>query len=1002
TQSGTTVDPLRVGQFLDGFAVDAVTPVPELRGIAYQLRHERTGARLLDLHVPQDAENLFSINFPTPPTDDTGVPHILEHSVLAGSRRFPVRDPFFELTKLSMATFLNAMTGWDCTYYPVASNVRQDLFNLAEVYFDAVFHPLLTRETFEREGHHLAPADPARPDADLALTGIVYNEMKGAFSDPESRLYRQSIRSLFPDTIYSRESGGDPVAIPDLTYEGLQRFHAAWYHPSNAWFVCYGNLPPPDWTAFLGDRLASFTQREPAPAITRQPRWSAPRRLADTYPVAPGESLREKTYVVTSWLVGDAADPEDAAAVTVLSRLLLGHEAAPLRRAVIVSRLGQDVVQAGAGSAGWESTFSVGLKGSEPDRADAYEQVVLDALGRIAADPFPPAEVAAAFQQTNYSFREINSGHPLHVLDRVLSCALYGVDPLAFCRAGEHLEAVRRRYAADPAYFNRLARDRLVDNRHRLTTVLRPDHEWQARTDAAVAARLQRVRAGLSEQQLQVIARRAAALDEQVGTPNTPEQVASLPQLSVGDLPARPAHIPTTVADLGDGARLLVNDVFTNGVNYLSLSFDLHGLPSDLLPYLPRHADAVRKLGAAGQTYQELAHRQAATTGGIDSQSSFGGHAVHASRTVRELRFHLKALDDQLEPALALVRDLVFAVDPHDRDRLREVVTQARAFYRTEFVENGAATAARTALRGLHPAGQLNHVVHGLPQLPLLDRFHADYDRSADELMQRIEQVRAFLLSRARLTASFTGSNQGADLVRQALRQWLSSMTTGQLPEDSLPGFTPDAVPSREGLAAAMQVAYCLAVLPARHLADPTTMLLSVGAQLVNLDYMISEIRFKGNAYGAWCRYDPLLGVLQLGSYRDPHVARTLAVFRGLRDYVRRINWSRAEVDRAIIGTAKRFVYPIRPQAATNDALGLHLAGDTRAAREQRYASLRGATPAAIKQALLEVLEAHLDRAAICVVSGREQLAEANRQMPDEPLAIQNILPDSTAVHGGA
>ena len=236
-------------QDFNGFSIKAVSPLEALRSVAYQLEHKKSGARLLHLHN-QDAENLFSVSFPTPPPDNTGVPHNLEHAVLAGSDKYPVKEPFFEMVKMSMATFINAMTGSDCTYYPVASNVKQDLFNLAEVYFDAVFHPLLTEQTFRREGHHFAPLDPEDPTGDLTITGIVYNEMKGAFSDPESRFYRSISRALLPDTIYGKESGGDPDAIPDLTYEGLKGFHRTYYHPSNSYFFLYGNTPTPEYLAF--------------------------------------------------------------------------------------------------------------------------------------------------------------------------------------------------------------------------------------------------------------------------------------------------------------------------------------------------------------------------------------------------------------------------------------------------------------------------------------------------------------------------------------------------------------------------------------------------------------------------------------------------------------------------------------------------------------------------------------------------------------------------------
>ena len=384
---------LTAGAELHGFVLRAATEVPEVRSVAYLLEHPGSGARLLHLHT-DDPENLFSVTFPTPSSDDTGVPHILEHCVLAGSRRFPVREPFFEMIKMSMATFINAMTGEDATYYPVASNVPKDLFNLAEVYFDAVFHPLLSEQTFRREGHHLAPADGngsvtgnvtgnggANGGNRLAISGIVYNEMKGAFSDPDASLARLLNHGLLPDTIYAHESGGTPDAIPDLSYDAFRRFHANYYHPSNAYFFAYGDIATADYCGFLDQRLADFARRRvewPAGVSgdrfdpVRQGRWAAPRALRERYPIGANEPDAERTYLVNAWLTGDALDPEDAALMRVLSLILAGNEAAPLRKAVVASRLGADLTYSGSSSVGREATFVIGIRGSESDRADRF------------------------------------------------------------------------------------------------------------------------------------------------------------------------------------------------------------------------------------------------------------------------------------------------------------------------------------------------------------------------------------------------------------------------------------------------------------------------------------------------------------------------------------------------------------------------------------------------------------------------------------------------------
>jgi len=980
---------LAIGRNVHGFLVKAVTPVEELRLTAIELEHAKSGARALHLAC-DDAENLFSISFPTPPPDDTGVPHILEHAVLSGSVRFPVRDPFFEMLKMSMATFLNAMTGRDCTYYPVASNIKADLFNLAEVYFDAVFHPLLTERIFGREGRHLAPADPADPTGDLTVNGIVFNEMKGLFSNPEARLYRSASRNLLPDTPYGRESGGDPEHIPDLTYEDFRKFYAAFYRPSNAYFVLYGNIPTGDYLAFLSERLDSYEKTAAAPPIGRQPRWSAPRREEDAYPIAAAESDAEKTYIAMNWLVGDATDPADLARLYVMNQILLGNEAAPLRKAVIDSGLGEDLVYAGLAGIGLEAGFHVGIKGSEPDRAEAFETLVMDTLKRVADDGVPADRVDAALQQTLYHYREIGPQFPLHVMDWVLSAWIYGADPLAFLRMNTHLDAMRREHEAKPDLFARLIRERLLDNPHRLTVVLRPDREWQQRTDAAFAERMKRERAKYDEAQVRAMAAEAAELAEEAARPNPPEAVAKLPQLKLSDLPARPRAIPTVVEDLG-GADFLRNDVFSNGVNYLHLDFDLRGMPEDLWLYLPRYEDAMRQMGAAGMGYEEIARRISAATGGIGCRPYFETHAADPGRGLHHLRISLKALDDRIEPALDVLRDVIFAADPRDRARLRDVLIQARAHYRTDLPHDGRATAVRHARRGMDPQGHLSEIVNGLPQLRSTEELTSGFDARHEELSARIEAVRDFLLSGKRLTVSFTGSDGAAERVRARVKEWIGCMRT-ESPADARAPFTAGDVALREGLAGPMQVAFCAKVIRAPHYSHPDEPLVAIASHLITFEYLLPEVRFKGNAYGTSCSYNSLNAALSLTSYRDPHVARTIRVFDKVADYVREAPWTQTDVERAVIGTAKSDERPIRPEDATGLALHRHLTGQTEEMRCRRRAALLSATVGEVKRAVLETLEAGEGRSPVCVVSSREKLDAANRELGDAALAIEDVL----------
>ena len=986
---------LRPGEHIDGFEVKAVTPIDELRAVKIELAHQHSGARLLHLYT-EDTENLFSINFPTPPSDDTGVPHILEHAVLAGSHKFPVKEPFFEMIKMSMATFINAMTSADFTCYPVSSNVKKDLFNLAEVYFDAVFHPLLTENTFKREGHHLAPTDPDNPTGDLKITGIVYNEMKGAFSDPEARLFRSVMRQLLPDTLYACESGGDPDAIPDLTYAQLKGFHETYYHPSNGYFILYGDIPTRDYLAFLADKLdnipknaASTALRPLRPEVTHQPRWNAPQTVTDTYPVGADEPLGEKTYLMLSWLIGDATDPEEVVLARIMSLILLGNEAAPLRKAIIDAKLGADIVFSGASSIGPGATFYIALKGSEADRIEAFTQLVTDTLTQIADSEIDSEKVEAAFQQATYHYQEVASMFPLRMLYRVIEGWIYERDSDTFLKMGKTLDNVRQQWLENPSIFNDLIREKLIANPHRLTNILSPDRDMQAKMDAELAERMKETRAQLTDEEVERIAADAAELERLNGVPNPPEALAKLPQLQVSDLPEKPKHIPTTVENVG-GQDLLRNDVFANGINYLVLNFNLQGLPQHLWSYLPRYTEAISKLGAADMSYEEMAQRTSAATGGIGCSPWFSTYALDPNRSVQGMSFHLKALDGKIDAALDVLHDLLFAVNPRDTERLRDVLIQAVAEYQTEMIHDGSSTAVHHASRGLSSNAHLAEIIYGLPQLRNSETLLNGFDELNADLIGHIEGIRDFLLARGRVTASFTGSDTAFETTRTRIGEWLDAMRDEPVTSEPI-AFQQFATPPREGLAGPIQIAHCAHVMPAPHYSHPDSTLLTIGAHLIRLDYILSEIRFKGNAYGARFSYSPYDAVLCQSSFRDPHVARTINVFEQTVDYVKQMEWTQVDIDRAIIATAKDGERPIRPSQAAGGALNQHLVGRTREMREERYAQLRQATPTEVKRALLQLLEENGDKAAVCAVSSREKLEAANDELA-QPLVIEDIL----------
>ena len=577
---------------------------------------------------------------------------------------------------------------------------------------------------------------------------------------------------------------------------------------------------------------------------------------------------------------------------------------------------------------------------------------------------------------------------------RVVESWIYEKDPTLFLKMGTYLTTIRQQWEQNPRIFNELIRERLLNNTHRLTTILSPDSEMQSRLDANLDERLKSIRAQLTDQQMKQIDADANELERLSGQPNSPEDLAKLPQLHVSDLPEEPLHIPTTVETV-NRRLLLRNDVFSNGVNYLALNFDLRGLPQDLWQYLPRYTDAISKLGAGDMGYEQIAKRVAASTGGLECVPTFGTRALAPDQPSWNMKFQLKALDGKMEEALDVLHDLIFAVNPRDTERLHDVLNQAVSEYRTDMVNSsnyryGSTVAFHRATRGFSPQAYLSEIVFGLPQLRTSEMLLKGFDESNEQLGGYIEQIRDFLLVKGRVTASFTGSDAAYETLHGKLSEWIGNMRDESITPEST-GFKPfDAYP-RDGLAGPLQVAFCTHVIPAPHYSHQDSCLLTIGAYILDNEYTHPEIRLKGNAYNGGFIYEPFDACIYQTSFADPHIARTLNIFEKTVDYVQQVEWTQTDIDRAIIGSAAAYQKTLSPSQATTDALTNHLTGQTPEIFEERYEELRRATPEAVKRAMLQVLEENRGKVSICVTASREKLEAENKKM-SRPLQIINIL----------
>src|SRR5712691_3994782 len=608
-----------------GFELIREKHIPEINATAKLFTHDKTGARLLSL-VNDDENKCFGINFRTPPADSTGIAHIMEHSVLCGSRKYPSKEPFVELIKGSLNTFLNAFTYPDKTCYPVASQNVQDFYNLIDVYLDAVFHPRLTPQIFQQEGWHY---ELDASDAPLVYKGVVFNEMKGNYSSPDSMLRELSQQSLYPDITYGLDSGGDPKHIPDLTYEELKAFHARHYHPSNAKLFFYGDDDPDQRLRLLDKYLGEFNRIEVDAQVPLQPRFGAPKRLTRTYAAGAaeeehqaGEDAPKESMISVNWMIDEIVDIETALGFDILEHILIGNAAAPLYKALIDSGLGEGLAGGGLDDGLRQPMFSIGLKGIDPADADKIERLVTDTIGGLADGGIDPLTVEAALNTVEFQLRENNTGafpRGIVFMLRALRSWLHGRDPLSPLAFERPLAAVKAQVAGGKRYFERMLKRHLIDNCHCTELVLKPDRELAEREAKEERARLESVQASMTARDLLAVVEATNTLRRIQEQPDPPEALATIPTLTLSDLPRANKLIPRKVTRLAD-TRVLYHDLFTHGIVYLDLGFDLHVLPSELLSYVPLFGRALLESGVDDDDFVRLSQRIGRSTGGIRPQ----------------------------------------------------------------------------------------------------------------------------------------------------------------------------------------------------------------------------------------------------------------------------------------------------------------------------------------------------------------------------------------------
>jgi presequence protease len=924
---------------LHGFDLVRDEHITELKSRARMYRHIKTGAQLLSL-TNDDENKVFGVNFPTPPADSTGLPHIMEHSVLCGSRNYPTKEPFIELAKSSLNTFLNAMTFADKTVYPVASQNTQDLYNLVDVYLDAVFHPNISEWTLKQEGWHY---ELAAPEEEMIFKGVVFNEMKGAYSSPEARLAQATRHSLFPDTPSGVDSGGDPKVIPDLTYAQFKAFHETFYHPSNALIWWSGNDDETERLRRLDGVLSEFDAKLVQINFSLQKPYQTPKTVRAFYDADDTEGVA-KNYVTVTWVNNDVLDAERTLTLDVLSDILLGSQAAPLRKAMIESGLGEGMTSSGYDSGERQTTFTAGLKGVPADSVDKVEPLILDTLRKLSTEGIEPEMIESALNTIEFRMREMNTGgtpRGLVMMIWALQTWLHGGDPFESLRYEAPLVALKARLATGEKVFEKAIADELLANPFRLTVTLAPDKSLNEREAEAEKARLDAARAKMTTEDIARIISETHTLREMQVTPDSPEALARIPSLAIEDLDRTNKTVSSRM--LLDGpARIMQHDVFTNGIAYLDWGFDLRALPPEDVPMAGLFARALLSMGTDKEDYAKLSQRIGRKTGGLRA-SSVSGITRGTGNAASWMVLRGKATYDQVDDLLAIAHDVLLTARMDNRERFKQLVLEEKAGLEAGFAPSGHRFAAARLRARYNASDWAAEISGGVSYVfwirELVNRIESDWPG----VLAQLERVRKALINRGAMIANATMDNASWAKISPRFTSMLNALPArpGVRSEWPVGSFAP-----REGLSAPAQVNY---------VAKGTDLFKHGyafhGSALVVLNYLNTvwlweRIRVQGGAYGGFCGLDQRSGVFTFGSYRDPNLSKSLEVYDATAQFLRDHTPGEAEVRKCIIGVIGDMDAHELPDAKGFSAFSRHLLGTSDETRQRIREEVLSTTPA--------------------------------------------------------
>ncbi|MDC7219939.1 MAG: insulinase family protein [Spirochaetales bacterium] len=947
----------------------------EYRSGGVHFEHIKSGCEIY--HVKnEDKENLFCFGFRTPPENSTGVAHIMEHTVLCGSERFDIKDPFITLYRGSMNTYLNAGTGSDDTIFPAASVVEKDFFNLMMIYGDAVFFPLLRKEAFEQEGHHLEFDD----DGVLQRVGIVYNEMKGDYSSYDSVVSESSYCSLYTEGPLQYDAGGDPVHIPELTYEQFRDFHATYYHPSNCRIFLYGDIPSEKTLDFLDKNfLSRFEKRDTKIDFPLQKRWTEPRHLS--VPAPASEEASGSTHSI-NWLLEPVGKVKELTALRVLSSILLGNSGTPLQMAIEHSDLGDDLSPvSGLDLALYETLFSVGIRGAAKESAAEFEKLVFSTLEKVVKEGIPEELIEGTFRRQEFREREIRGGIPFgyRLMHKSFRGWLHGMGPTDTLFFEKWINVIREE-AREKGYFEKLIQKYLLDNPHRSHVTVYPDGELLSRKEEEARKKLDDTQKSLSGDEKSVIEKDKIKLREFQEAPDDPTVV---PCLHRDDIPKTIITIPSQATEVG-GRTFFGHDFFTNGILYLNLLFPLKNLTDEEIRWLPFFSQIFFEVGLPGLGYHEAAREISLKLGGITA-SLDAGLPLGEEKLKAHLSIRVRMLKSQLEEGLELTERFLQGVDFSDIRRMGELLSELKNDYRSSFVPSGSSYAVSHTVRKYSPSTAMEELWYGMDQF-----FHlCSYDeKDMPRLAEMFRGMKTKILRGQNCTVNVTGDpGEGEALRIQAVG------ILNRLDGESKGAFIePPAVegPFCEAFKIPADVSYIGASLPGAPMGTRDYSAQLVLTHLLKSGFLWEEVRMKGGAYGASAAISGLDSYFSFSSYRDPQVEKTIETFkRGLTEYPSRL--TQEDLERALIGVIGKDLKPLAPLEKGLIAMRRKMYGISDELRQAKRDTLLSLELSDIRR-VAEDLAARWDDLTLTVISGETLLDGASTPWPGLRENRKNLL----------